>query len=153
MKIELVDFTAELAPHFGRLNRAWIEQDFVIEPPEEEMLARPETVIERGGAIVFAVQAGKVVGTGGLEPWGEGDFEIIKMAVEPTCRGHGVGQLILERLAAMAAAQGAQWVRIETAAALVAANALYRKNGFEPARVQRSLHGYSRADRFYERRV
>jgi len=151
--VELVDFSAGLAPHFGRLNRAWIEQDYAIEPPEEEMLARPESVIERGGAIVFAKRGDEVVGTGGLEALAEGDFEIIKMAVEPECRGRGIGQLLMDRLIAIAIERGARWVRIETVAALVAANGLYRKNGFIPAREQQSRHGYSRADMFYERKV
>lgn len=151
--IKIVDFTEALAPHFGRLNRAWIEQDYAIEPPEEEMLARPASVIERGGAIVFAQRGEAIVGTAGLEVLAGGDFEIIKMAVDPEWRGQGVGQRLIERLLAMAKARGARWVRIETAAALAPANGLYRKNGFVPAREQKSLHGYSRADMFYERRV
>lgn len=151
--VELVDFSEVLAPHFGRLNRAWIEKDYAIEPPEEEMLGRPESVIERGGAIVFAKRGDEVVGTGGLEALEGGDFEIIKMAVEPACRGLGIGQLLMERLLEIAIERGARWVRIETAASLGPANGLYRKNGFEPAREQRSLHGYSRADMFYERKV
>jgi putative acetyltransferase len=153
MSIEIVEFTLELAPHFGRLNRAWIEKDYAIEPPEEEMLARPVSVIERGGGIIFARDGARVVGTGGLEPLPEGNFEIIKMAVEPDCRGLGIGQLLIERLMAMAIKRGATWVRIETVSALAPANGLYRKNGFGLAREQHSLHGYSRADMFYEKRV
>ena len=117
------------------------------------MLARPESVIERGGAIVFARRGQEIVGTGGLEALEGGDFEIIKMAVTPSCRGWGIGQLLMDRLVEMAIDRGAHWVRIETATSLVPANALYRKNGFVSARVQKSLHGYSRADAFYERRV
>lgn len=153
MKIEIVDFTEALALHFGRLNRAWIEKDYAIEPPEEEMLARPASVIEKGGVIVFAKRGDEVVGTAGLEVLEGGDFEIIKMAVEPEWRGEGIGQMLMERLLAIAREREARWVRIETAASLAPANALYRKNGFVPAREQRSLHGYSRADMFYERRV
>lgn len=151
--IEILDFSEELAPHFGRLNRAWIEQDYAIEPPEEEMLARPQSVIERGGVIVFVQQGKQIVGTGGLEPLSGGDYEIIKMAVEPECRGQGIGQRLIQRLTEMAIERGATWVRIETASSLGPANALYRKNAFVAAREQRSLHGYSRADVFYEKRV
>ena len=153
MDIEILEFTEELAPHFGRLNRAWIEKDYAIEPPEEEMLARPQSVIERGGVIVFVRQGGLIVGTGGLEPLSGGDYEIIKMAVEPESRGQGIGQQLIERLTAVAIERGATWVRIETASSLAPANALYRKNGFVAAREQRSLHGYSRANVFYEKRV
>lgn len=151
--IKILDFSEELAPHFGRLNRAWIEKDYTIEPPEEEMLARPQSVIERGGVIVFVQQGERIVGTGGLEPLSDGDYEIIKMAVEPECRGQGIGQRLIERLTEIAIGRGATWVRIETASSLAPANALYRKNGFMVAREQRSLHGYSRADVFYEKRV
>jgi ribosomal protein S18 acetylase RimI-like enzyme len=151
--INVVEFSPELASHFGRLNRAWIEKDYAIEPPEEAMLARPISVIERGGAIIFAKRGDDVVGTAGLEAWEGGDFEIIKMAVEPERWGEGIGQLLMERLLRMAQERKARWVRIETAASLVPANGLYRKNGFVAAREQKSLHGYSRADMFYERRV
>ena len=153
MDIEILEFTEELAPHFGRLNRAWIEKDYAIEPPEEEMLARPQSVIERGGVIVFVRQGGLIVGTGGLEPLSGGDYEIIKMAVEPESRGQGIGQQLIERLTAVAIERGATWVRIGTASSLAPANPLYRKNGFVAAREQRSLHGYSRANVFYEKRV
>ena len=72
------------------------------------------------------------------------------MGVDETCRGQGVGRSLMGGLIEAARARGVRRIRIETNSSLAAANALYRKCGFEAARDQSSQHGYARADVFLE---
>ncbi|MCF3652480.1 GNAT family N-acetyltransferase [Synoicihabitans lomoniglobus] len=150
MKIEIIDFTPELASHFARLNRAWIEKLFVMEPADLAELDHPERIVSEGGAVLFARAEGEVVGTVALQRWDDETFEVVKMGVSEAWQGHGIGRRLMVAIMAVARTRGVRWLRLETNSALVAANALYRKTGFKPARMQSSLHGYARADVFLE---
>ncbi len=151
MTIEILDFTPELAPHFERLNRAWIEAFFEIEPQDLVELEHPGRIIAAGGAILFARSEGEIVGVGALQRFDDETFEVVKMGVDTRCQGRGIGRRILDALVERAADRGARRVRIETNRALAAANALYERAGFRPAADARSWHGYARADAFWER--
>ncbi len=144
----------ELGEAFVRLNRAWIERLFVLEPADFEALNHPERIVESGGEVVIArLPDGTVAGTGALLKLDAETAEVVKMAVDDAVQGQGIGRAMLEALVAEAAQRGFRWVRIETSCRLPAANALYRKCGFGPARLQASRHGYARSDVFLERRL
>ena len=53
--VEFLAYSAELAPHFKSINAEWIEDMFVMEASDEEILNDPgRVVIEQGGKIYFA---------------------------------------------------------------------------------------------------
>ncbi len=72
------------------------------------------------------------------------------MYVVPTVRGHGLGRDLLQRLESIAADRGCKSVRLDTAAHLTTAIALYRSLGY------REIPAYNsgpNADLWFERRL
>ena len=139
-----------LAPHFARLNRAWIERLYVIEPADEIILASPQRLVDGGGAVLFLLMEGEVVGTGDLQKLDETTAEVVKMAVDPPQQGKGLGGRIMAALLDEARRLGFRRAYTGTNGELAAANGMYLKYGFKPIGQRTSLHGYVRADMFYE---
>ncbi|MDB4473813.1 GNAT family N-acetyltransferase [Opitutaceae bacterium] len=150
MTTEIKMLDDSLAPHFARLNRAWIERLYVIEPADEVILASPQQLVDEGGAVLFLLVDDEVVGTGGLQKLDEATAEVVKMAVAPAHQGKGLGGRVMAALLDEARRLGFQRAYIETNGELAAANGMYLKYGFTPTGQQASLHGYARADVFYE---
>jgi ribosomal protein S18 acetylase RimI-like enzyme len=144
--IEIRDFSPELSVYFERLNRRWIERYFAMEPLDYLLLQNPETeIIEKGGAVLFAVTAGgEVVGTTALKNDGDGVFELSKMAVDEKARGLGIGKALGAAALARARKMGARKVVLYTNSLLAPAINLYRKLGFRDVPV--TGKDYSRAD-------
>ena len=119
---------------FKSLNLEWIERYFTLEPKDEEALDDPQsTILDRGGRILMAQQAGATVGTCALAVLDERTVELAKMAAAPAARGRGVG-FALGRAAITAAREmGAHRIYLETNSRLSAAVTLYRRLGFRPA--------------------
>ena len=60
----IVTYRPAFASDFARLNRAWLERYFTVEPLDEEYLGDPEGhTVNPGGEIFFAVEDGRVLGT------------------------------------------------------------------------------------------
>lgn len=146
VSVEIVEFRAELAPAFETLNRAWIEQDFRIEPADEAVFQDPAGhIIRPGGQILFAVVAHEIVGTCALIPHEVGTYELAKMAVAEKVRGRGVGDRLMTAAIEWARATGAQCLLLVTNSRLTPALRLYQKHGF--MQVQLEPGGdYARAD-------
>jgi len=74
---------------FRTLNEEWITHFFKLEDKDREVLGDPENRILRIGGSVFMVYAdGVPVGCVALIPMENGVYELAKMAVSPTLRGH-----------------------------------------------------------------
>lgn len=69
-----------------------------------------------------------------------GEAEILTLVVAPDRRRSGVGEALVEQLIGEARARGAQAVYLEVAADNAAAQALYRKAGFERAGLRRGYY-------------
>jgi putative acetyltransferase len=142
---EIVTYREEYRPHFERLNREWIERYFGLEPPDLEVFADPERhIIAPGGQIFFLLDEGTVQGTCALVAHGDG-FELAKMAVEPTARGRGYGDLLMRAAIAFARQAGARRLTLVSNTRLEPAIRLYRKHGFVEVPIAPG-HGYERAD-------
>ena len=130
--VEIVAFRAELAEHFSRLNREWIERLFVMEAADRKVLDNPEAaIIARGGMIFFALEDGEVLGTGAAIRIDEHRFELAKMGVTPAAQGRGLGRLIGEAVIGYARDAGAREIELLTNSSLTPAITLYEKLGFE----------------------
>lgn len=130
--IELVTWRRELAADFARLNRAWLELYFTVEPLDEEYLSDPEGhIIAPGGEIFFALDGDAVIGTCAMIPRGEAEFELAKLAVTPAAQGRGIGQRLVESAIAFARGRGAKRVVLVSNSGLGAALRLYERLGFE----------------------
>jgi GNAT superfamily N-acetyltransferase len=144
--VQIVEFQPEFAASFATLNRAWIERDFRLEPPDEVVLADPRgQIIDRGGQVFFALAEREAVGTCALIPHGPSTFELAKMAVAEQLRGHGIGDQLLVAAIAWAEKAGARRLVLASSSRLVPAIRLYRKHGFQHIPVSPD-NEYARAD-------
>ena len=82
------------------------------------------------GPVWVAAQGDQLVGTISATPKSEGLY-IRSMAVLPSSRGHGIGQLLLQAVEQFAIAQGFQRMFLSTTPFLAAAIRLYDQFGFQ----------------------
>jgi len=129
--MEIIEYEPAFQPHFARLNKAWLEEYFVVTPLDEYELAHPEAAILRaGGAILVARQGSEVIGVVALRTDGAGVLKLAKLAVDPAFRGRGAGRRLCEAALTRARLMGAHTVVLYTNDQLRAAMALYAKLGF-----------------------
>jgi GNAT superfamily N-acetyltransferase len=129
--VRIVPWDPRYAPDFDRLNRAWIEQYFTLEPPDVEILEHPyDSVIAGGGEIFFALVGDRAIGTAAAV-WREpGELELAKMAVSPDSRRLGIGERLIQAVVDFARASGARVLSLDTNAKLESAVRLYERVGF-----------------------
>jgi ribosomal protein S18 acetylase RimI-like enzyme len=147
MQAQLVDYRPEWQPHFERLNKAWLEEYFTVEPIDEWVLGHPEEAILRdGGRILFVEDGdtGAIVGTVALR-WLEPEvLELTKMAVDRAWRGHGLGKMLCQAAIRRAGELGAHKLILYSQTGLAAAIAIYRRLGFTEIPLEPGT--YARAD-------
>jgi putative acetyltransferase len=140
------------APAFRRLNEEWITRYFRIEPKEEIVLNDPQkAILDSGGRIFFATAGERCVGCCGLIRLNEKEFEVAKMAVDPSFQGAGIGRRLLQAVIDEARSAGAHRLYLETNHVLTPAICLYESLGFmhiDPSRIIPSA--YARADVYME---
>jgi putative acetyltransferase len=129
---EIVPFRPEHARAWYALNRAWLDEHVLYEPPDERQLADPVgTILDAGGAIFIALRGDDVVGTAAIAPHGPGEVELIKLTVHESARGAGLGRRLAATCLAHARALGAARVVLVSSSRLGAALTLYESMGFE----------------------
>jgi ribosomal protein S18 acetylase RimI-like enzyme len=125
------EFKPEHAAAYEALNRAWLVGHGLIEEADEPQLVDPQrTIIEAGGQIYVAVDDGVVIGTCGIAPHGEGEFEIVKLAVATSARGKGIGGQLVDACVIFARQNGARRITLLSSSLLGAALRLYERAGF-----------------------
>lgn len=138
-ELRIITWDPAFAADFARLNYAWIERFFEIEPHDRELLDDPERfIIEPGGQIFFAVEGGKAVGTVALVADGR-EFELAKMAVEPEAQGRKIGSQLMEACISYAKETRCSAIYLDSNTKLGSAIHLYRKFGF----VETEFDGFS----------
>src|SRR5580698_1853872 len=87
-EIAIRQFQPGDAAAFRRLNEEWITRFFRVEPKEAPLLADPQTnILDPGGRIFFATAGARCVGCCALLRIRDKEFEVAKMAVEPSYQG------------------------------------------------------------------
>jgi N-acetylglutamate synthase-like GNAT family acetyltransferase len=143
--VNIVSYRPEYAVHFERLNKAWIEKDYVLEPPDKYVLENPEeAVLKEGGKILFAEREGKIIGTVALKYVAPGVFELAKMAVDEGARGTGAGKLLCYAAIEEAKKMNAEKIILYSNTRQSAAISLYRQAGFTELPVEPGV--YERAN-------
>lgn len=137
---------------FRLLNEAWISAYFTIEKKDREVLDNPcEIILKPGGQILFAFRGDRPIGCCALLPLEDGSFEVSKMTVAETERGHGVGRKILQAVIDYAKKQGIRRLYLETNSRLKNAIHLYEALGFKHIpEASRIPSPYARADVFMD---
>ena len=115
---------------FVRLNEQWISEHFSIEESDRKLAANPFKIVTDGGHIISLVESGRVVGVCALLKDGEHCYQLARMAVEPSERGKGYGNVIMCAALERARENGASRVYLLSNTVLAPAIALYRKHGF-----------------------
>ena len=140
------------AAAFRRLNEEWITRYFRIEPKEEPILADPQTtILDSGGRIFFATAGERCVGCCALIRMRDTEFEVAKMAVEPSYQRGGLGRRLLQAAIEEARSAGARRLYLETNHGLTPAIRLYESVGFKHVDANRIVPSpYARADVYME---
>lgn len=150
--IRIVDFDPRFRDDFARLNIAWLERWFVVEPVDREVLGDPEThILAHGGRVLFALARApdgheRAVGTVALKREAEGVYELTKMAVEEGLRGAGIGRRLMEGVLDAFRELGGRELFLESSRKLAPALALYESVGFRHYPAPRPGSHYQRAD-------
>lgn len=146
MVVAVRDFRPGDEAAFHDINTAWIERYFAIEQKDRDVLGDPQKyILDPGGAIVVADDAGETIGVVALMVIGDGSVELAKMGVLPAAQGKGAGKLLVEAAIEKARAMGMSRVYLETNSVLGPALKLYRAAGFAPLK-QAVPSPYARAD-------
>ncbi|HXT21818.1 MAG TPA: GNAT family N-acetyltransferase [Thermoanaerobaculia bacterium] len=149
-EVEIVPFEDRFAGDFDRLNREWLERFGLLEALDEQHLADPRgTIVAGGGELFLALRDGVVVGTCGIHPTGDGDYELVKLTVVESERGRGLARRLTARAIEHARNAGARRVHLFSSSRLAGAVRLYESMGF----LHRPLSGdagYSTADVYME---
>ena len=133
---------------FRTLNEEWIQKHFSLEEKDRRTLNDPEgQIVAKGGQVYVAEHGGEVVGAVALLAYGNGDFELSKMAVSPSMRGQGIGRRLIVYTLEQARLLGARRVFLGSNSVLANAAHLYEVLGFRHvAPAELPYMGYARAD-------
>lgn len=144
MEITILPYKPEYGIHFEKLNKAWLEEYFEVEPIDAYVLGNPEeAILKDGGSILFAASGEKIIGTVALKFVSPGIFELTKMAVDKASQGIGAGKLLCTAAIEKARSLNASELILYSQSSLKAAIGIYYKLGFTPI----PLDGvYKRAD-------
>ncbi|MHB8597049.1 MAG: GNAT family N-acetyltransferase [Ktedonobacteraceae bacterium] len=105
----------------------------------------------QGGTFLVGEVDGQIVAMGAFRKISEERAEIKRMRVHPAYQRRGYGQMILQELEALALAMGYSTLFLDTVTVLLAAQNLYRKNGFRETG-ETKVHGQF-TDIFFEKRL
>ncbi|UUE19373.1 GNAT family N-acetyltransferase [Microbacterium sp. J1-1] len=155
-EITISSFTGpEDALAFRLLNEAWISRLFTLTDEDRRVLEQPvEHIIRPGGDVLLARAEGtrEIVGCVALLSYGDGVFELAKMAVTPSAQGSGLGHRLVASALARASELSGRRVFLGTSTRLSAAVHIYEAAGFR--RITRSElpveDYYARADTLME---
>ena len=129
--LKIVPFNKDYKPAFEFLNRAWIEEYFIIEEEDLKTLQNPESyILEDGGEVFFAILDGEVVGTAAMIQTDKGIYELAKMAVARQFQGLGIGKKLLRRCIDFSKEREATEIFLITNDSLKPALSLYLSFGF-----------------------
>lgn len=136
---------------FLRLNEDWISKFFELEPADREVISDPKThILDCGGQICIAESNGEPIGCCALLVIAPGEFELAKMTVAESSRGHGTGRKLLQFAINVARLMGAHRLYLESNTKAEAAIHLYEQIGFRHLPGPSHPSKYSRANVFME---
>jgi len=147
-ELQIVEFEPAYADAFLRLNVEWLEKYFYVEPVDRAVLSNPQAeIIDHGGRILFALLGGEICGTVALKHFGDGCYELTKMAVTASRQGAGIGRALMNAAIDKFRALQGKKLYLETHSSLTTAIALYESAGFVHRAPPRASE-YARADTY-----
>lgn len=143
--LRIVEYDDRLAADFEAITREWVEDMFVLEKKDLEVIARPrENILGPGGDILFVEADGLgIVGTCALMRVEGNVFELTKMGVRASARGLKAGEFLLKRILERARQMPIRELFLLTNSKCEAAIHLYEKAGFIHDAEIMARHGQS----------
>ena len=130
--VEIIPYDSKYHSDFKRLNLEWLDKYELTESHDLEVLDDPQKyVLDGGGCLFLAMYGDRVVGTAGLLKEREGEFELVKMSVDPEFRGKGISKILLDHCLEEAKKKNAKKIFLFSSSKLQTAIKLYEKYGFQ----------------------
>lgn len=108
------------------------DRGICLENFKQEVETLPGLYAPPRGAILLAIDEGRVVGCVAVRPFEEATVEMKRLFVRPSHRSKGVGRRLVEAVISLARERGNRELALDTLDSMVEAQSLYRSLGFEP---------------------
>ncbi|OWP78599.1 GNAT family N-acetyltransferase [Flavobacterium oreochromis] len=145
MDIKIISYAPKYKEDFIRLNKAWLEEFFYIEPHDLITFKNIEQdIIQKKGTIFFCLANNQVVGTVAMIKTNSNTYELAKMAVDKNFQGMKLSSLLMNACIDYAISQKANKIFLLSSTKLIPALNLYRKFNFIEVPLEET--DYVRAD-------
>lgn len=145
MNSKIITYQTEYKSYFIRLNTAWLEEYFYVEPHDIETFSTIENdIIENDGEIFFCVVNNEIAGTVAMIKVNDDVFELAKMAVDKKFQGMKLSHLLMEACINFAKEKRIKKIMLMSSTKLDTALSLYRKYNFMEVPLNET--DYARAD-------
>ena len=142
----IVPYESCYANSFKELNLSWINEYFVVEEKDTQLLEHCEsTIIKKGGYIFIGLWDNEPVGCYSFIKKSPACFELGKMAVSKSHRGKQIGQHLLTHAIAFGKNQHWKKIILYSSTTLDTALHIYKKFGFEEIALEKDVI-YLRSD-------
>ena len=129
--ISIQHYESKFDIDFFVLNKAWIEESWILEESDKKDLLNPKKIIDNGGQVFFAVDSQVTIGTVAMIKNSEYIFELAKMTVKEGYRGKGVANMLMNQCIDFANHNNAKEIFLISNDSLTIARNLYDKYGFK----------------------
>jgi len=130
-KIFIKKYETKFDKDFFVLNKAWIEESWILEESDKKDLLNPDKIIHNGGQVFFALENQKVIGTVAMINSSDDRFELAKMTVQEDFRGKGIANMLMDECLKFAKENKANEIFLISNDSLTIARNLYDKYGFK----------------------
>ena len=130
-KICIKKYETKFDNDFFVLNKAWIEESWILEESDKKDLLNPDKIIHNGGQVFFALENQKVIGTVAMINSSDDRFELAKMTVQEDFRGKGIANMLMDECLKFAKENKANEIFLISNNSLTIARNLYDKYGFK----------------------
>jgi ribosomal protein S18 acetylase RimI-like enzyme len=127
----VTDFLSQYSNKFYKLNKAWIEESWVLEDSDKKDLLNPDKIVENGGQVFFALEDKIAIGTVAMIKSSNDRFELAKMTVQEDFRGKGIANMLMDECLKFAKQNNAREIFLISNDSLIIARNLYDKYGFK----------------------
>jgi ribosomal protein S18 acetylase RimI-like enzyme len=127
----VTDFLSQYSNKFYKLNKAWIEESWLLEDSDKKDLLNPDKIVENGGQVFFALEDKIAIGTVAMIKSSNDRFELAKMTVQEDFRGKGIANILMDECLKFAKQNNAREIFLISNDSLIIARNLYDKYGFK----------------------
>ena len=125
------EYETKFDKDFFVLNKAWIEESWILEESDKKDLLNPKRIIDNGGQVFFAVENQSAIGTVAMIKSSDYKFELAKMTVKEIYSGKGIANMLMDQCLNFAKQKNAKEIFLISNDSLTIARNLYDKYGFK----------------------